>query len=70
MKADDHHPEGIIRHIAKSSERTSEMEILQARGSTDPIASVMPPMDQEVRGTLREAREPRTKGKAQPIIVG
>ena len=46
------------------------MEILQARGPMNPIASVMLPMDQEARGTLREAREPRTRGRAQPVIVG
>ena len=69
VKADDHHPEGIIRHIAKSSERTSEMEILQARGPVDPAASVMLAMDQEVRGTLSEARGPRTKGEAQTTTV-
>ena len=70
VKVDDHHPEGIIRRIAKSSERTSEMEILQARGPVDPAASVILATDQEVRGTLSEAREPRTKGKAQTTIVG
>ena len=46
------------------------MEILQARGPMDPAASVMLAVDQEVRGVLREGREPRTKGNAQAATVG
>ena len=36
----------------------------------DLIASIMLPMGQEARGTLREGREPRTKGNAQAATVG
>ena len=46
------------------------METRQARGLVNLIAGIMLPMDPEARGTLREGREPRTKGNAQAATVG